>query len=101
MTQQFVTHNGVEVVEGWPERIKEAQEVTTYVIGGKEWPRVRYGEEADDWGASRRPCPDCAVVKEQFHVLGCDVERCPACGGQVLTCGCPREGDEKRNGVSR
>jgi hypothetical protein len=91
MTEKFVEINGVRVVEDWPRRIAEAQQIPTYTIGGKEYLRIRYGEERDDWGANHAPCHDCAVVKEQFHVPGCDVERCPVCGGQVITCGCPYE----------
>jgi len=55
MAKSTVTHNGVEVVEGWPERIAESQTVTTSSIGGKAYPRIRYGEEAADWGAKTRP----------------------------------------------
>jgi len=95
MAEKTVTYNGVEVVEGWPERIAEGQTVTTYSIGGKEYPRIRYGDEAADWGAKTHPCHDCAVVKGQLHVLGCDVERCPVCKGQVITCDCPYDEDDE------
>ena len=83
-----VVYNGVEMVEGWPERIQEAQAILTVSVAGTEYPRVRYGEEAEDWGADRGPCHDCAVLKGQQHVPSCDVERCPACGGQMIGCDC-------------
>ena len=91
---KMVVHNGGKVVEGWPERIREAQEFHAWSIDGVKHSRVRYGSEEDDWGADRRPCHDCAVVKGQFHVPGCDVERCLACGGQALYCDCPYDEDE-------
>ena len=74
--------------KGWPEKIEAAQLEPTVIVGGIERQRIRYGDEADDWGADRQPCHDCGVLKAQFHVLSCDVERCPVCGGQMITCEC-------------
>src|SRR5260370_31005995 len=95
MSSKQVIHNGVEMAEDWPERIDQAQRQATYNINGKTYARIRYGQESDDWGADERPCHDCAVVKGQLHVPGCDVERCPRCGGQVISCGCSHEQEAK------
>jgi hypothetical protein len=40
-------------------------------------------------------CPDCSVEPGQLHVPGCDIEPCPACGGQAISCPCPG-----KNGIS-
>ena len=31
-------------------------------------------------------CPDCNVGKGRLHILGCDIEPCPYCGLQLLSC---------------
>lgn len=94
MSKRRVVYNGVEMVDGWPERIQEAQAIPTLSIAGIGHPRIRYGDESDDWGADRQPCNDCRVLKGQLHVPSCDVEQCPVCGGQAIGCDCEHDGDE-------
>lgn len=33
-------------------------------------------------------CHDCGVDPNNFHINGCDVERCPNCGRQSISCDC-------------
>lgn len=90
-----IIYRGVSMIEGWPEKIAAAQLIQTCFIGEREVSRVRYGAEPDDWRANERPCHDCAVVEEEFHVEGCDVECCAGCGGQRFNCDCePYDDDE-------
>lgn len=90
---EFVEYRGVKMIEGWPERIVEAQSQTTYLIKGEEFSRVKYGSETDDWNAANQPCHDCRVFEGEFHVSGCDVEECPNCHEQSRSCDCLEDED--------
>lgn len=59
-----------------------------YFPDGTSEPAVPF--EADD----DERCGDCGVAAGGFHHPGCDVERCPRCGCQLIGCGCLDDGDE-------
>ena len=40
------------------------------------------------FGESTGKCHDCGIKHGGKHHLNCDVERCPRCEGQLITCGC-------------
>ena len=91
-----ILYRGVPMIEGWPEKIQAAQSILSYTLNGKSISRVRYGSEQDDWHADTVPCHDCRVLRGEFHVPSCDVEECPACGGQLISCDCPFEEREQQ-----
>lgn len=36
-------------------------------------------------------CHDCRCKEGELHMLGCDMEKCPFCGGQLISCNCRYE----------
>jgi hypothetical protein len=79
---------GVAVDPSWPAELEAAQAVPSVIIDGRRFARLRYGSEGRGWCCARGPCHDCAAIKGELHGLHCDCERCPACGGQMISCAC-------------
>ncbi len=92
--EKYVWLNGIKVRAHWSEQLKKAQEITHYDIGGKSYRRIAFGDEpGPTHGDNRLACHDCAAIRGQFHVAGCDVEACPVCGGQSIACDCPNDSE--------
>jgi len=41
-----------------------------------------------NFGEPSGHCQDCGVKHGGIHHFGCDAERCPYCGLQLISCGC-------------
>ena len=71
----------------------EAQKEEFLVCNGKKTKRIKFGSSDEGFGNPQKgeSCHDCAVIVGQYHVWGCDVERCPVCHGQLISCPCKIE----------
>ena len=63
------------------------------VIDGTSYTPLRYVTECG-WTRVTGRCHDCNVVSGAVHHHGCDVEECPRCGDQSISCGCVWAGEE-------
>lgn len=79
-----------------------SQKSKTEKLHGKFYRRIKYGNEKPEdeiYGIldleehAKHPCHDCAAIKDQYHCYGCDVEQCPRCRGQFISCNCKLQKD--------
>ena len=73
-----------------------------YLLKGRLYTPIRFGDEDSDWGGKdddHPTCGDCGCEVGDLHLPNCDIERCPSCGLQFLSCDCGvayRIGKEER-----
>lgn len=51
--------------------------------------RYKVGDEG--FFSKGEHCGDCGALYGHYHHPGCDIERCPMCGGQLISCSCDIE----------
>jgi hypothetical protein len=73
--------------------VAESCSSAAIVIGSVPYEPAPYGTEPGGKRVTGR-CGDCGVARGAVHHHGCDVERCPRCGGQSISCGCVWAGEE-------
>lgn len=90
-------------LETMKKEIVENSKYEYYITyNGQKVKRIRYGSEKqklheilkdthnnnfslyDDYEV----CDECLAKQGEFHREGCDLEVCPVCGGQIISCGC-------------
>lgn len=93
--EEIVYYNAIFMAKSLKEEIVAEQSRDTLLREGLPVNRIPYGapQEWPDMGPeyARDPCGDCSAARGQIHLHGCDIERCPVCGGQLISCGCSLE----------
>jgi hypothetical protein len=85
--REFVTYHGKQVLRTTPAEIVAAQDRKTIELHAKTFDRIPYGGEIL-WPGRPPYCGDCSAGVGQLHTDSCDVEECPRCFHQLITCGC-------------
>jgi hypothetical protein len=84
----FPEHLGFAVPKGKEEVVAAPDQAIAHVsIAGVCYRRIRCGDE-QDVGGEMDFCSDCLAQEGQYHAIGCDLEECPKCHQQMISCGC-------------
>jgi hypothetical protein len=89
--REFIEFRGRQMHRSWPKKLRAAQDVTSFSLDGKVYPRVAWGQEPG-WRSASAPaeqfCHDCETAPGEYHGPGCDMEVCPKEFHQLLMCDC-------------
>ena len=72
---------------------KHSQAIKSFNIGGREFERIPWGNERGEFGedAIDTECTNCSAPTGSLHLLSCDLEQCPRCDQQAISCACAYE----------
>lgn len=92
--KDFVVFRNDEMHISYKEKFLREIEVNKYVgimidKNNKKYERIAYGKEPGfNAEVKHEFCPDCTAAIGEFHYECCDIEICPKCGFQLLSCEC-------------
>jgi hypothetical protein len=88
----------LDELQAFKQEIEENSKYKFYISkDGRKAERIRYGDEATRAGDSEHDlslytkyeiCDECNAKKGEYHLEICDLEICPFCFGQLLSCDC-------------
>jgi hypothetical protein len=70
--------------------------VDALILQGQRYSRYRVGRPIGPAGR----CADCGVTRGGHHHLGCDLEDCPRCRRQLISCGCGQDDEDTESIVA-
>ena len=73
--------------------------VSAFHKKGHHFDMIPFGAEPGRRASGDR-CGDCGVLRGGWHHPGCDIQRCPACRRQLMSCGCQFDEDGPDEGLS-
>lgn len=81
--------------------LQASQKTHEFLIDGQCFPRIPCGYETgafsnDILDPEDATCVKCNALSGFFHLLGCGLEQCPACGDGALGCRCPYDPADAR-----
>lgn len=103
--KNFTVFRGREIsmsgLADFKKEIEENAQFKYYITkDGQKVERIRYGDEINRVSKEYRDlyclsiytdfeiCDDCNAKRGEFHLEDCDLEICPICLGQIMTCEC-------------
>lgn len=90
-----IIYRGIKIYKQFPSELLGIQKFNAIMVIIDEeehfLERYKYGFAPNDKLTENYKCDDCNVFRGEYHLEHCDLEECPKCGGQFLTCNCSKD----------